>query len=72
MQEPTSPAVCARAAVARAVLQKNPDAEREARRNLATEKIAEYIARVLAQAPPLTDEQRTRLAGLLRPHGGAV
>jgi hypothetical protein len=26
-----------------------------------------YVKRVLAQAPPLTDEQRTRLAELLRP-----
>lgn len=26
-----------------------------------------YVARVIAQAPPLTDEQRTRLAELLRP-----
>ncbi len=66
MSESTSPAVHARAAVARAVLQKNPDAEREARRALATEKIAEYIQRVLAQAPPLTDEQCTRLAELVR------
>jgi hypothetical protein len=27
----------------------------------------EYIAKVLAQAPPLTNEQRTRLAERLRP-----
>lgn len=26
-----------------------------------------YVARVIAKAPPLTDEQRTRLAELLRP-----
>lgn len=26
-----------------------------------------YVAKVLANAPPLTDEQRTRLAELLRP-----
>lgn len=67
MSESSSPLVHARAAVARAVLQKNPDAELEARRNLATEKIAEYIQKVLAAAPELTDEQRTRLAELLRP-----
>jgi hypothetical protein len=30
-------------------------------------KIADYIERMLAEAPPLTDEQRTRLAELLRP-----
>jgi hypothetical protein len=26
-----------------------------------------YVARVIAKAPPLTDEQRTRLVELLRP-----
>jgi GAF domain-containing protein len=29
----------------------------------------EYIEKVLAEAPPLTDEQRTRLAELFRPVG---
>jgi excisionase family DNA binding protein len=29
--------------------------------------VAEYIEQVLAVAPPLTDEQRSRLAELLRP-----
>lgn len=37
------------------------------RRQAATEKIAAYIERTLAAAPPLTDEQRTRLAELLAP-----
>lgn len=27
----------------------------------------EYVARILAEAPPLTDRQRTALAELLRP-----
>ena len=36
-------------------------------RSLAAAKIADYIERVLAAAPPLNDEQRTRLAELLRP-----
>lgn len=36
-------------------------------RDLATDQIADYITRTLAAAPPLTDEQRTRLAELLRP-----
>jgi len=31
------------------------------------DKIADYITRQLAEAPPLTPEQRARLAGLLRP-----
>jgi hypothetical protein len=37
------------------------------RAELAEAKIADYIERMLAEAPPLTDEQRTRLAELLRP-----
>jgi hypothetical protein len=39
----------------------------EARQNLATAKLADYIDRVLAQAPPLSDEQRAKLAELLKP-----
>ena len=30
-------------------------------------RIADYIEKTLAAAPPLTDDQRTRLAELLRP-----
>lgn len=37
----------------------------EARRDLAMAKIEQYAARVVAEAPPFTDEQRERLAGLL-------
>jgi hypothetical protein len=29
--------------------------------------IAEYVDKILAEAPPLSDEQRVRLAELLRP-----
>ena len=54
-------------AVARAVQKRNPTAETEARRDLAEAKIADYVQRVLAASPPLNDEQRTRLAELLRP-----
>jgi hypothetical protein len=39
----------------------------DARRALAEAKIADYIERTLAEAPPLTDRQRTALAELLRP-----
>ncbi|WP_326548702.1 hypothetical protein QGN32_11610 [Mycolicibacterium sp. ND9-15] len=38
-----------------------------AKRDLAEARISDYVERVLAQAPPLNDEQRTRLAELLRP-----
>lgn len=36
-----------------------------ARRNLRAEKLADHIERQLAEAPPLTDEQRARLAAIL-------
>lgn len=42
----------------------------DARRNMRAERLAEHIARVVAEAPPLTAEQRDRLAVLLR--GGAA
>lgn len=32
--------------------------------------LAEHVARVVDTFPPLTDEQRTRLAALLTPVGG--
>jgi hypothetical protein len=31
------------------------------------DKVADHVKRALAEAPPLTNEQRTRLAELLRP-----
>ncbi|GAB3349982.1 hypothetical protein [Modestobacter lapidis] len=39
----------------------------DARRELAAERITEYVQKVLATAPPLTNEQREKLALLL--HG---
>lgn len=39
----------------------------DAGRDLAAANLATYIARVVASAPPLTPEQRDRLARLLRP-----
>lgn len=38
-----------------------------AKTDLVAANIADYLIRTLAAAPPLTDEQRTRLAELLRP-----
>jgi hypothetical protein len=35
------------------------------RRDIRAKRLAEYIEKVLATAPPLTDDQRTRLAELL-------
>lgn len=42
----------------------------DARRNLRAERLAEHIARVVDEAPPLTPEQRDKLAVILR--GGRV
>lgn len=47
----------------------------ERRRELTEAKLADYIEKVLAAFPPLTSEQRTRLAELLAPvrvNGGGV
>lgn len=41
-----------------------------ARRDLAATSIAEYAKKVVAKAPPLTAEQRDRIAAILR--GGAA
>jgi hypothetical protein len=48
---------------------RDPEAIESARRNFAAEKIAAYVDKVLDAAPPLTDEQRTRIAALLRVGG---
>lgn len=44
----------------------------EARRNLKAARLAEHVERVVAQAPPLTPEQRDRIAALLTTGGGAA
>jgi hypothetical protein len=38
-----------------------------AARDLAADSLAAHVARVVAQAPPLTPAQRDRIAALLRP-----
>lgn len=43
----------------------------EAKRNLKALSLEEYVRRVVSQAPPLTDEQRDRIAALLRAGGAA-
>ncbi|TFC20189.1 hypothetical protein E3O51_05595 [Cryobacterium sp. MDB2-10] len=40
-------------------------------RDLAAERLAEYVRKVVDAAPPLTPEQRDRIAALLRPSVGA-
>lgn len=47
----------------------------EARASLQTARVDAYVARLVAEAPPLNDAQKTALAGLLRPvetRGGAA
>lgn len=44
----------------------------EARRNLRALRLEEYVTRVVAEAPPLTDEQRERIAALLRAGGASA
>lgn len=39
----------------------------DARRSMRTERLADHIRRVVDEAPPLTTEQRSRLAAIL--HG---
>jgi hypothetical protein len=48
----------------------HPEQIPEKRRNLAEAKIVDYIEKIISEAPPLTDEQRDRIAGLLRAGGG--
>jgi hypothetical protein len=50
----------------------DPKAIEDARRDLAAEKIAAYVDKVLDAAPPLTDEQRARLAELLHAGGASA
>lgn len=38
----------------------------EAKRDLRAARLAEYVEKIVAEAPPLTAEQRDRIAGLLR------
>jgi hypothetical protein len=39
------------------------------RRDMRAAKLAEHIKKVVASAPPLTDDQRARLSSLLRSNG---
>jgi len=43
----------------------DPDRIADARQNLAAERLASYVSRVIANAPPLTPAQKDRIAGLL-------
>jgi hypothetical protein len=44
----------------------DPERIRAAKRDLEAAKLEAYVQRVVAEAPPLTQEQASRIAGLLR------
>lgn len=70
----SKPVTTARAKVAALSRSRTPDDPVfiEARQDLASAKIAQYIKRVVSEAPPLTDEQLDSITLLLRPGGGAA
>ena len=59
------PVLTARSRVALATRHGNAEALTEARRDLNAAHVERAIARALAAAPPLTDDQRHRLSALL-------
>jgi hypothetical protein len=64
---PISPEVAyLRARHANAKLRGDETVAAECKRDLAAQRIEEFIKRTVDAAPPLTSEQRTRLAGILR------
>lgn len=73
----SDPAITAARAQVAALTRHNSDPDRllVARRSLASAKLSAYIQRTVDSAPPLTTEQRDRLALLLRGgdgHGDAA
>ena len=57
--------LAARSALGLASRRRDSEAIAQARRDLAAAKIAAYVERVVADAPPLTDEQRDRLSAII-------
>jgi hypothetical protein len=49
----------------------NPTSAANKRRDYAAAKLEDYIRRVVETAPPLTEDQRSRIAALLRNGGGS-
>lgn len=73
MPEPGTDARVARgrlAALTRHRALNDPDVD-AARRDLRVASAEDYIRRLVDAAPPLTDDQRSRLALLLRPQNGS-
>ena len=69
MAAPSADVFHHRASLARRTQSYPPDHHKvvDAKRDLAEAKLADYIERVLSASPPFSDEQKTRLAELLRP-----
>jgi hypothetical protein len=62
-----------RSKLAVAVRDKHPEPEITAlRRDLRAERLEEHIKSIVDQAPPLTDQQRARIAALLQASGGTA
>lgn len=66
------PVLSARGRTGHAKRSGNPSLIEAAYRDLAAAKLEQYIERVVSAAPPLTSEQRDKLAALLRPAGGGA
>ncbi|MGP5678493.1 hypothetical protein ACTXPX_05930 [Glutamicibacter arilaitensis] len=60
-----SEVVQARAALGSASRWGDKEAIENARRALAAAKLAAYVEKVVAEAPPLTDEQRARVSAIV-------
>lgn len=60
-----SEVLAARSLLGLASRRRDVDAITDARRDLAAAKIAAYIEKVVAEAPPLSDEQRDRLSAII-------
>ncbi|WP_339619860.1 hypothetical protein [uncultured Salinibacterium sp.] len=65
----TTPVLIARSKLGVATRSGDINAVRSARRDLAAANLEQYIERVVSDAPPLTSDQRDRIAALLG--GGA-
>ena len=59
------------ATLSRRSMAASTDQIEDARRALAEAKIVDYVEKVVASAPPLSDEQLNRIAALLRAGGAA-
>lgn len=62
----SSPVISARGRLGYAKRIGDPQTITDAKRDLAAANLQQYIEKVVSTAPPLTDEQRDRLAALLR------